>query len=111
MAATSSASIMRAISELGRYRDGGQDIEWQPSPSIEVSDDVLGVVSLVVAGMGIAQSYDFIVNERIAKGELVEVLPALRGRTRPFSVIYAPHRLQSAATRAMIDVLVAARQA
>ncbi|MDN4052716.1 LysR family transcriptional regulator [Massilia sp. YIM B02763] len=93
------------------FREGGGDIEWQPAPSVEVSDDVLGVVSLAVAGMGIAQSYDFIVHERIAKGELVEELPALRGRTRPFSVIYAPHRLQSAATRAMIDVLVAARQA
>jgi hypothetical protein len=35
----------------------------------------------------------------------VEVLPHLRGRSRPFSVIFAPHRRQSAATRAMIDLL------
>jgi DNA-binding transcriptional LysR family regulator len=37
---------------------------------------------------------------------LVEVLPQLRGRSRPFSVIYAPHRRQSAAARAMIELLV-----
>jgi hypothetical protein len=29
----------------------------------------------------------------------------LRGRTRPFSVVYAPHRRQSAAARAMIELL------
>lgn len=44
--------------------------------------------------------------ERLQRGELVEVLPQLRGRSRPFSVIYAPHRRQSAAARAMIELLV-----
>ncbi|TKD44597.1 LysR family transcriptional regulator, partial [Azotobacter chroococcum] len=41
------------------------------------------------------------------RGRLVELLPQLRGRTRPFSVVYAPHRRQSAATRALIDLLTA----
>ena len=55
--------------------------------------------------MGICQSYEFIVRDRIQRGQLVEVLPHLRGRSRPFSVLFAPHRRQSAATRAMIDLL------
>jgi DNA-binding transcriptional LysR family regulator len=42
----------------------------------------------------------------LQRGQLVEVLPQLRGRSRPFSVIYAPHRRQSAAARAMIEFLV-----
>ena len=67
--------------------------------------DVLGVVSLAEHGVGICQSYDFIVRERIERGRLVEVLPQLRGRSRPFSLIYAPHRRLSAASRALIDVL------
>jgi len=46
------------------------------------------------------------VRERLMRGELLEVLPQLRGRSRPFSVIYAPHRRQSAAARAMIELLV-----
>jgi DNA-binding transcriptional LysR family regulator len=46
------------------------------------------------------------VRERLQRGQLVEVLPQLRGRSRPFSVIYAPHRRQSAAARAMIELLV-----
>jgi DNA-binding transcriptional LysR family regulator len=87
------------------FRDKGRDIVWLPGSTIEISDDVLGVVSLAEQGMGICQSYEFIVRDRIQRGQLVEVLPHLRGRTRPFSVLFAPHRRQSAATRAMIDLL------
>lgn len=87
------------------FRVGERDVDWQPASTIETSDDVLGVVSLAECGMGICQSYEFIVRERIQRGQLVEVLPQLRGRSRPFSLIYAPHRRQSAATRAMIDLL------
>lgn len=67
---------------------------------------MLGVVSLAEQGIGICQSYEFIVRERLLRGQLVEVLPQLRGRSRPFSVIYAPHRRQSAAARAMIELLI-----
>ncbi len=88
------------------FCQGSQDVDWTPKASIEVSDDVLGVVSLAEQGFGICQSYDFIVRERIRQGSLVEVLPKYRGRSRPFSVIYAPHRRLSAASRALIEVLV-----
>ncbi|MCU6194184.1 LysR family transcriptional regulator [Enterobacter sichuanensis] len=87
------------------FRDEGRDIDWLPGSTIEISDDVLGVVSLAEQGMGICQSYEFIVRDRIERGQLVEVLPQLRGQSRPFSVLFAPHRRQSAATRAMIDLL------
>lgn len=90
------------------FRDGGADVDWLPASSIKTSDDVLGVVSLAERGMGICQSYEFIVRERMQRGQLTEVLPQYRGRSRPFSVIYAPHRHQSAATRAMIDLLTSA---
>ncbi len=81
-------------------------MDWVPRSSIETSDDVLGVVSLAEQGIGICQSYEFIVRGRLQRGQLVEVLPQLRGRSRPFSVIYAPHCRQSAAARAMIELLV-----
>ncbi|HCD8148959.1 TPA: LysR family transcriptional regulator [Enterobacter hormaechei] len=89
------------------FRDDGRDVDWLPRSTFEISDDVLGVVSLAEQGMGICQSYEFIVRDRIERGQLVEVLPHLRGRSRPFSVIFAPHRRQSAATRAMISLLTA----
>jgi len=87
------------------FREDERDVDWLLASPIETSDDVLGVVSLAEHGMGICQSYEFIVRDRIQRGQLVEVLPHLRGRSRPFSVIFAPHRRQSAATRAMIDLL------
>lgn len=81
-------------------------VDWLPRSSIETSDDLLGVVSLTEQGISICQSYEFIVRERLQRGDFVEVLQGLRGRSRPFSVIYAPHRRKSAAARAMIELLV-----
>lgn len=86
-------------------RDGERDIDWAPPSSLRVSEDVLGVVSLAEHGAGICQTYDFIVEERLRRSVLVELLPQLRGRSRPFSLIYAPHRRLSAASRALIDML------
>jgi DNA-binding transcriptional LysR family regulator len=86
----------------------GEDLEWQPQAALEVSDDVLGTVSLAEHGIGICQSYDYVVRDRLTSGRLVEVLPQLGGRTRPFSLVYAPHRHASAAARALIDALCGA---
>ncbi len=88
-----------------QFRDGARNIDWEPAARHTVSDDVLGVVSLAAAGLGVCQSYEFVVRERIERCELVQVLPGLAGRTRAFSVIYAPHRRLSSACRALIDVL------
>ncbi len=87
------------------FRVDGADVDWQPHSLLEVTDDVLGTVSLAEQGIGICQSYDFVVQERLASGRLVELLPELTGRTRPFSLVYAPHRHQSAATRTLISTL------
>ncbi|AKJ30053.1 LysR family transcriptional regulator [Caldimonas brevitalea] len=81
------------------------DVDWTAPAGIQVSDDVLGMVSLAEQGVGVCQTYDFIAQERIRRGQLVEVLPELRGRSRPFSLIYAPHRRLSAASRALIEAL------
>lgn len=89
------------------FREAGQDLDWLPESPIEVSDDVLGVVSLAEQGMGICQSYDFIVRESIARGHLLELLPHLGGRSRPFSLVYAPHQRLSPPARALIELLTA----
>jgi DNA-binding transcriptional LysR family regulator len=39
-------------------------------------------------------------------GRLVRLLPTLEGRSRPFSIIYPPHRQLSPASRVLIDFLV-----
>lgn len=87
-------------------REGGRDVDWIPHGALRISDDVLGVVSLALSGLGICQTYDFIARDLIAQGRVVEVLTTARGRSRPFSVIYAPHRQLSSASRTLIDFLV-----
>jgi len=85
--------------------DHGRDTEWQPPPRLRVTDDVLGVVSLAQQGMGICQTYRFVAAGPLQRGELVPVLPRHGGRTRPFSLIYPPHRSLSTASRALIAAL------
>ncbi|GAB2842507.1 LysR family transcriptional regulator [Pseudoduganella ginsengisoli] len=83
----------------------GADTEWQPPPRLRVMDDVLGVVSLARQGLGICQTYRFVAAGPLQRGELVQVLPQHGGRTRPFSLIYPPHKRLSAASRALIAAL------
>jgi len=93
------------------FRQDGVDFDWTPSRSLQVSDDVLGTVSLAIAGLGICQLYDFIVDEKVARGELVEILTPYRGRSRPFSLLYPPQKRLSAAARALIEhIATAARR-
>jgi len=104
------AFVMPSSGRLGSWalRDAaGRDVDWLPGGALQVADDVLGVVSLAEAGAGICQTYDFVARQRLASGRLVEVLPQSRGRSRPFSLIYPPHRSLSAASRALIATLVA----
>jgi DNA-binding transcriptional LysR family regulator len=89
-------------------RVNGEEIDWIPSCVLTVSDDVMGVVSLAEQGLGITMCPQFMIARSVEAGRLVEVLPQLPCRDRPFSVIFAPHRNLSPAARALIDTLVAA---
>ncbi|MYN06823.1 LysR family transcriptional regulator [Pseudoduganella aquatica] len=86
-------------------RDKGADVDWQPLPRMHIADDVLGVVTMAQQGLGICQTYRFVADERLRSGQLVAVLPQHWGRSRPFSLIYPPHRSLSAASRALIATL------
>lgn len=63
------------------------------------------MVTLAESGLGICQSYDFIVNEKIQQGRLQPILTTYAGHTRLFSLLYAQHKHMSSATRALIDFL------
>ena len=90
-------------------KDAGQDIEWAPTNRILIKEDILGVVSLAESGVGICQSYGFIVNEKIRQGKMQPILEAYAGHTRPFSLLYAQHKHMSSATRALINFLCSDR--
>jgi DNA-binding transcriptional LysR family regulator len=88
-----------------QLRDNGADLDWQPAPRMHIADDVLGVVTMAQQGLGICQTYRFVADERLRSGQLVAVLPGSWGRSKPFSLIYPPHRSLSAASRALIATL------
>ncbi|MND34243.1 HTH-type transcriptional regulator DmlR [compost metagenome] len=87
------------------FKDVDQEIQWTPTNRILVKEDILGVVSLAESGLGICQSYSFIINEKIRQGKLLPLLEAYAGHTRPFSLLYAQHKHMSSATRALINFL------
>lgn len=87
------------------FKNGDNEIQWIPSNRILVKEDILGVVSLAESGLGICQSYSFIVNEKIRQGKLQPVLEGYADHTRPFSLLYAQHKHMSSATRALINFL------
>lgn len=87
-------------------REGKHDIDFSFESRVRVHEDVLGCVSYARAGGGIFQIYHFIAEQHVAAGELVEVMQAMAGRTRPFSILYPQNRHLSAKVRAFADFLI-----
>ncbi|WP_053238670.1 LysR family transcriptional regulator [Sandaracinus amylolyticus] len=91
-------------------RIDGTDVEVETRGSYACSDDVLGGVTLALAGAGIFQTYRFVVEQPLAEGRLVEVLPALRGPSRPFNLLHPHGRRLPTRVRAFIDFLLEDRR-
>ena len=91
------------------FERDGVPFTVKPSGDLRVSDDVLGCVTLARAGAGLAQAFHFVVEDYVARGELVEVLKSLAGRSRPFTLLAPPRRTPSLAVRLLVDALLASR--
>jgi len=89
-----------------QFMQDGAELDWPPESALQVTDDALGTVSLAEAGLGICQTFRFIAQDRLERGVLVEVLPELTGRSRPFSLIYTPQRRMTAAARALLSCML-----
>jgi DNA-binding transcriptional LysR family regulator len=88
------------------FRDEqGDDIEVPIRSRMRILNDALGCVAWVNAGGGLYQTYRFAAATAVARGDLVEVLQARGGRTRPFSILYPQNRHLSAKVRAFVDFL------
>ncbi|HEU4405621.1 MAG TPA: LysR family transcriptional regulator [Polyangiaceae bacterium] len=77
-----------------------------PDAAYRCTDDALGTIALARAGVGLVQTYDFLVTEDVERGRLVEVLADYRGPSRPFSLVYPKGVKPSPAVRALIDHVV-----
>jgi DNA-binding transcriptional LysR family regulator len=79
---------------------------FTPRATVRCAEDVLALVTLARAGIGLIQIYDFLVEREVERGLLVEVLRDHRGASRPFSLVYPSVPRRSAAARALIDFLL-----
>lgn len=82
------------------------DREYVPESPYRTLDDPLGVIALACAGVGVCQTFRFMVERELRDGALAEVLAAHAGRTRRFSLVY-PKQGLSAPARALVDHVLA----
>ena len=87
------------------FMQDGEPVEITPKSSVQISEDPLACVALARAGMGLVQTMQWIAQAHAQ--ELVEVLPQLSGRSRPFYLLYPHNRHLSARVRVLVDYLMA----
>lgn len=89
---------------------GGEVVELHTSGTLTISEDILGQVPLVRNGAGVAQLYRSTVEDLLADGSLVELLPQCAGATRPFYLLYPHARHLPLRVRVLVDFLIEAAQ-
>ena len=88
------------------FKLNGEDVERTSSGPVRIHDDVLGCLNYARAGGGLVQIYHFIARDALKAKQLVEVLTAHSGRSRPFSVLYPHNRHLSPRVKAFVDFLM-----
>jgi DNA-binding transcriptional LysR family regulator len=87
--------------ELAELRVTG---EFQAAKILTVNN-IEAMVQSTLAGMGISYVPDFVVNQLLTRGELVEVLPGDCVRESRFSAIWPASRYLSPRVRCFIDFI------
>ena len=108
------SAIVFRLSTSGRdrpwqFRQRGTAIDLNPQPHVRVSETE-ALVDALKLGMGLCQVPDLLVQDELARGELVEVLPSCRPETMPISVVYPTGKMVPARVRVAIDALDALRK-
>ncbi len=84
------------------YHADGMDHVVQLRSMVSVASSEAGVAACV-AGLGLIQSPRLGIDEYLASGELIEVLPAWRAQPLPVSIVYSHNRHMSSRVRAFVD--------
>ncbi|MBH3426474.1 LysR family transcriptional regulator [Pseudomonas alkylphenolica] len=90
------------------FKVDGKRLELETTGTYTCLDDYLATVTLVKNGAGVMQAYRFTVQKELDHGELVEVLAAFGGTSRPFMLIYPHARHVPLRVRVFIDYLIQA---
>lgn len=89
------------------FMQDGVETEMPTNGGLCCSEDVLGIVTLARAGAGLVQTYRYVVEQDLERGDLVELLPQHGGTSRPFILLYPHARHLSLRVRTFVDFLVA----
>ncbi|CAN5451785.1 hypothetical protein BH11MYX1_BH11MYX1_42730 [soil metagenome] len=103
------AFVMPSSGRVLPWTFGRSATTFVPQATFRCSEDVLGTVTLARAGVGLIQTYDFVVADDLARGALVEVLRPLRGFSRSFSLIYPASVTRTSAVRSLVEHVLATR--
>lgn len=92
-----------------QFRRQRRPIEMFPAPAIRLSDTE-ALASAAKLGMGLCQLPDYIVQDDVASGELVAVLPGFEPAPMPISAVVPSGRLVPPRVRVALDALDALRE-
>jgi DNA-binding transcriptional LysR family regulator len=87
-----------------QLRQGRGSVTMHPTQSVQVSDtEALGTAALL--GLGLTQLPDYIVQDEMARGDLVPVLPKLQPAPMPISAVVPSGRLVPPRVRVLLEAL------
>jgi LysR family transcriptional regulator, regulator for bpeEF and oprC len=92
-----------------QFRQRGTPVELSPSPQVRIGETE-ALVQAAKLGLGICQLPDMLVEDELARGELVELLPSCRPESLPIHLVYPSGRLMPSRVRVAIEALSALRQ-
>ncbi|WP_395702205.1 LysR family transcriptional regulator [Aquabacterium sp.] len=91
-------------SRAWQLRSRGQALQWTPQARVQVNDGE-GLIAAVLQGLGVAQVPDYMVEDELRDGRLVELLPGCRPAAMPISAVYPSGRLVPPRVRALLALL------
>lgn len=87
-----------------QFRRGRRTLELHPAQRVLV-DEGEALAAAAVLGLGLAQLPELMVADALARGQLVELLPALRPPPTPISAVVPSGRLVPPRVRLVLDAL------
>ncbi len=91
-----------------QLRQRGQPVELQPRPHLRIGQTE-GLADAALLGCGLVQLPDYVVQDELASGALVELLPSCRPEPMPIHVVVPAGRLVPARVRVAVEALEALR--
>lgn len=87
-----------------QFRQAGAPVQLSPAPATRVNETE-GLLDAVRLGLGVGQMPDLLAQDALDRGELVELLPALRPEPMAIQLVYPSGRLLPSRVRVALDCL------